>query len=57
MAAIETLTEWFGARVTKSKGVAIRLYCAAIGKRPADMVREAMEEYMVNHPAKEQPNE
>lgn len=55
--AIETLTEWFGARVTKSKGVTIRLYCAAVGLRPTDMVRQAIEEFMVNHPQPEQPNE
>lgn len=55
--AIELKTEWFGARFGKTKAVAIRLYATAIGMRPTDLVRVAIEEYMVNHPAPEVPNE
>jgi hypothetical protein len=55
--AIELLTEWFGARVGSTKATAIRLYCAEIGKRPTEMVREAIDEYMAAHPAPEQPSE
>lgn len=55
--AVELKTEWFGARWGKTKAKVIRLYCAAIGKRPTDMVREAMEEYMVNHPAPTDPED
>lgn len=57
MATVELKTEWFGARFARTKAVTIRLYAAAIGMRPTDLVRVAIEEYMANHPAPETTGE
>lgn len=57
MSTIETLTEWFGLRVTKSKGVTIRLHSKALGLRPTEMIRAAVDEYLENHPIPEAPSE
>lgn len=54
---VELFTEWFGARVGKTKGTKIRLYAAAMGMRPTDLVRAAIDEYMVTHPAPEGESE